>query len=76
MKIVTKFAFAALLAISAVAPALAFEPEALTLEERNSYLYTSDALPIAKHQNNDVARAHRGTVDGNADYDYSVFRGY
>lgn len=37
MKTITKFAAATLLAISFAAPALAAEPEALTLQERNAY---------------------------------------
>jgi hypothetical protein len=35
MKIITKLAAAALLAVSVAAPALALDPEALTLEERS-----------------------------------------
>ena len=38
MKTTTKFAAAALLALSAVAPALAIEPEAQLLAERNTYM--------------------------------------
>ena len=38
MKTITKFAAAALLAMSAVAPALAIEPEAQLLAERNAYM--------------------------------------
>lgn len=38
MKTITKFAAAALLALSAVAPALATEPEAQLLVERNTYM--------------------------------------
>jgi len=49
MTLATKLATAALLAMSAVAPALATEPEALTLAERNTYLYTADARPITQH---------------------------
>ena len=49
MKLATKLATAALLAMSAVAPALATEGEAITLAERNTYLYTADARPIAQH---------------------------
>jgi hypothetical protein len=52
MKLVTKLATAALLALSAAAPALATEPEALTLAERNTYLYTADARPIGQHMQN------------------------
>ena len=49
MKLATKFATAALLALSAAAPALATEPEALTLAERNTYLYSAEARPVAQH---------------------------
>ena len=49
MKLVTKLATATLLALSAAAPALAIEPEALTQAERNTYLYTADARPIVQH---------------------------
>lgn len=59
MKTITKLATAALLAMSAVAPALAIEPEALQLAERNTYLYTSDARPIAQNQGVQV-RSNRG----------------
>ena len=40
MKTLTKLTIAALLAVSAAAPALAFEPEAQLLAERNSYMST------------------------------------
>jgi hypothetical protein len=46
MKLTIKFATAALLAISAVAPALASEPEAALLAERNTYVYAN--APVAK----------------------------
>lgn len=49
MKLPTKLAVASLLALSAAAPALAVEPEALTSLERNTYLYTPDARPIVEH---------------------------
>jgi hypothetical protein len=39
-----------LLALSVAAPAFAADPESQTLQERNTYLYTSDARPIAQHQ--------------------------
>jgi hypothetical protein len=57
MKLATKIAAATLLALSAVAPALATEPEALTLAERNTYLYTADARPIAQHMQQEQLRA-------------------
>ncbi len=41
MKTITKLATAALLTISVAAPALALDPEALTLEERNVYIQQS-----------------------------------
>jgi hypothetical protein len=50
MKTVTRFAVGALLALSVAAPAFAADPESQTLQERNTYLYTSDARPIAQHQ--------------------------
>lgn len=59
MKIIAKVAIASLLALSAAAPALAFDPEGQTLLERNTYLYTADARPIAAHQENIQAPAHR-----------------
>jgi len=48
MKTITKLATAALLTMSVVAPALAIEPEALTLAERNSYANATG--PVAQHQ--------------------------
>jgi len=62
MKTLTKFAVATVLALSAAAPALAasnvygFQPEAQTLTERNTYLYTRDGRDIVRHQW-DVTRA-------------------
>jgi hypothetical protein len=50
MKTLTKFAAGALLALSVAAPAFAADPESQTLQERNTYLYTQDARPIAQHQ--------------------------
>jgi hypothetical protein len=50
MKTITKFAAGALLALSVAAPAFAADPESQTLQERNTFLYTSDARPIAQHQ--------------------------
>ena len=49
MKLAIKLATATLLALSAAAPALATEPEALNYAERNTYLYTADARPIVQH---------------------------
>ena len=60
MKTFTKLAVAAVLALSAAAPAFAFDPEGQTLLERNTYNYTADARLIAAHQNAQVG-AHRGT---------------
>jgi hypothetical protein len=57
MKLAAKLATAALLALSAAAPALATEPEALTLAERNTYLYTADARPIAQPMQHQQQRA-------------------
>jgi hypothetical protein len=59
MKTLTKFAAAALLTLSVAAPAFASDPESQTLQERNTYLYTPDARPIAQHQQ--TFRSHRGT---------------
>ena len=53
MKTITKFAAVALLAISAASPALATEPEALTLSERNTF-----ARQVQQPQVNHAA-AHR-----------------
>jgi hypothetical protein len=55
MKTISKFAVATLLALSAVAPALATEAEDLTITERNSFLYTADARPIAQHVQQNAA---------------------
>ena len=49
MKLVTKLATATLFALAAAAPALASDPDALTQNERNTYLYTADARPIVEH---------------------------
>jgi hypothetical protein len=57
MKLAAKLATAALLALSAAAPALATEPEAQTLAERNTYLYSADARPIAQHMQQQQQRA-------------------
>ncbi|HEY2755931.1 MAG TPA: hypothetical protein VGJ01_09320 [Pseudolabrys sp.] len=59
MNTVTKFAVGALLALSVAAPAFAAEPESQTLQERNTYLYTSDARPIAQHQQTFGERRHQ-----------------
>jgi hypothetical protein len=59
MKTITKLATAALLTMSVVAPALAIEPEALTLAERNTYINSTG--PVAQHvQQNVKVRARRG----------------
>jgi len=47
MKTVTKLAVATLLALSALTPAFADEQD--TLAERNTYLYTPEGQPIARH---------------------------
>jgi hypothetical protein len=60
MKTLTKFAAGALLALSVAAPAFAADPESQTLQERNTYLYTSDARPIVQHQQDFTVRSHRG----------------
>lgn len=58
MKTITKFAAVALLAISAATPAFATDPEALQLEERNTYVYSNGpAGPAAQYSAQ--ARAHR-----------------
>jgi hypothetical protein len=58
MNTLTKFAAGALLALSVAAPAFAADPESQTLQERNTYLYTQDARPIAQHQQSFAA--HQG----------------
>jgi len=57
MKLAAKLATATLLALSAAAPALATEPEALTLAERNTYLYTADARPVGQYMQHVQQRA-------------------
>jgi hypothetical protein len=49
MKLTIKFATAALLAISAVAPALASDPEASLLAERNTYVYANGPVATPAH---------------------------
>ena len=49
MNTMSKLAVGAFLALSIAAPAFAADPEAQTLQERNTYLYTQDARPIAQH---------------------------
>lgn len=61
MKTIVKLAAATLLALSAAAPAFAFNPEGQTLIERNTYLYTADASPIGRHQENVQVRAYHGS---------------
>lgn len=58
MKLVTKLVAASILALSAITPALANEENILI--ERNAYLFTSDARPIAQHQQVAGARKHGG----------------
>ena len=58
MKLTTKLVAASLFALSAVVPALAVEPEAAQLEERNTFLYTADARPIALAQQKVSMGAH------------------
>jgi len=58
MKLVTKLVAASILALSAVAPAIAAEEN--TLLERNAYVFTLDARPIAQQQQNADVRTHRG----------------
>jgi hypothetical protein len=60
MKIVSKLIVASMFALSAAVPALAVEPEAITQEERNTFLYTTDARPIAPHWQNNAVGAQRG----------------
>lgn len=51
MKTVAKFAVAAVLALSAAAPAFAgVQGEETTLLERNTYVYTPAARLISRHQ--------------------------
>ncbi len=59
MKTIIKLATATVLALSAAAPAFAFNPEGQTLLERNTY--TADARPIVQHQESVQVRAHRGS---------------
>ena len=59
MKTIIKLAVATVLALSAAVPAFAGEEN--TLLERNTYIFTPDARPIAHHQQNVQVRAHRGT---------------
>ncbi len=56
MKLVTKLATAALLAVSAAAPAFAADPTALQFEERNTFINSTG--PVAQHS---VVRTHRAT---------------
>jgi len=59
MKIVTKLAFASLLALTAAAPAFAQDDaEALTAAERNVYTHPNGVGPVVHHAMS--ARSHRG----------------
>ena len=49
MKLTVKFATAALLAVSAVVPALAADPEAALLAERNTYVYANGPVATPAH---------------------------
>jgi hypothetical protein len=49
MKLTIKLATAALLAVSAVAPALAADPEALLLAERNTYVQVNGHAVTPTH---------------------------
>lgn len=56
MKTIHTLVITAALALSAAAPAFAFNPEGQTLAERNLYNFTADARPIA-HDRQDLRRA-------------------
>jgi hypothetical protein len=63
--------------LSIAAPAFAADPESQTLQERNTYLYTSDARPIAQHQQ--TFGDHRGAdafAAAPEPYGYSEHYGY
>lgn len=61
MKTITKFAAAAVLAISAAAPAFATDPEALQLQERNTYIYANGPTAKPVHEQS-IARADRASA--------------
>lgn len=60
MKTITKFAAAALFAVTAAAPAFATDPEALQLQERNTYVYANGPTAKPVHEQS-FARADRGS---------------
>jgi hypothetical protein len=66
MKTVSKLIAVSALALAAAAPVAAVAqeiydvPEANTLIERNTYLYTQDKRAIAGHQNAGLVRSHGG----------------
>jgi hypothetical protein len=74
MNTMSKLAVGAFLALSIAAPAFAADPEAQTLQERNTYLYTQDARPIAQHQQHRQAFGEHRGVDAFAaeHYGYSA----
>lgn len=55
MKLTIKFATAALLAVSAVVPALAADPEAALLAERNTYVNANGPVATPAHATTDRA---------------------
>lgn len=57
MKLTIKFATAALLAVSAVVPALAADPEAALLAERNTYVHANGAPQATDRAMNAFAQA-------------------
>jgi len=61
MKTITKFATAALFAVSIAAPAFAADPEALQLQERNTYIYANGPTAKPVHEQA-IARADRATA--------------
>jgi hypothetical protein len=60
MKTITKFVTAALFAVTVAAPAFADDPEAQTLQERNTYVYANGptAKPVREQS---FAHANRAT---------------
>lgn len=59
MKTITKLATAALFAVTAAAPAFATDPEALQLQERNTYIYANGPTAKPVHEQA-FARVNRG----------------